>query len=1857
MNTLFSKHRIRKTAHSAIQPLCAGLVAVAVNLSLLGSAPAASSALTLVVGSYPQVSYETVQSICDFYSPEGCSISQELWEAETNGVTFLSFGFETLDFDDASDRGCAEDCPTCDGFLNPDIFRRRHGTIIMGMPAWWVTEPYLNLWAADEPASYRTSLGQKFPFRLTYKQRDSRPPTSNPTNSAYDAYVPITGWNHNWFSYIRFAGNYTASTGNTDFSGWSARLFWPDGGESDLSAASPVQKDTEYRLLAMDGNNAHVYPRLTQGSPTVSAGGEWLYGRHGFRFVAPDGSQILYGLVTPLYPPLNPAEDGLVWADALMTEFLDPHGNSTHFYYASNVVNGTARFFLSQVVDVDGRTNTLTYDGTMLTRVDMPYGRSAQMAYTSYGGLPLLSSITDAQGLSSSMLYNQASNYLTELITPYGTNSFAHSELPRLMHLTNMPYLALLPDVQWLATNTPNDPQNYILIGSAGGFDMTNRSLLITLPDGSHEYYQYQAQSWREGIDDSYPAAEVPAGTPIGTLDTAGLSERNTWHWTRQQYPHRTSTNAYGYATQKHWLIDSDGETVSLYLSVQREASPDGQQEGQKTWYDYAGKPFTWQLGDDRQLGDLALVLADGATRYGHWQYNDWGLETSHASTYSTPNGSLAVRTNFTSYYQVQGSEACASNGVALSGNATWSYPNVAATTDYQGKAAISLNPLTNRITVFTRTNNGIVYTFTNSLPVRERLDLTNALHEVTTVFFNQRHQVTGTKSAAGLTRTNLYGQDGFLLESSALEIGATNRFLFSNGLLALQTNPVGLVTSYTWDNLQRLTSVAFPDGTCLSNVYTLLDLSGQKDREGHWSYAGYDALRQMTSFTDPRGSNTVLGYCSCGSLDSVTDPLGNTTVYQRDNQGRLTNIVSAACTQSRSLNSLGQVTAMKDSTGQTLTFTYNHQGLPTALTTGGNPLWQRNYDVEDRLLWAVDSYGAGWTNVFDSLGRVTTNSTPKGPIRFGYTARGLAWTADPMDHLTSFGHDAAGRLLTLTNANSETNLWTYNPDGTLASLVDSKGHQTSWTYDLYARVLAEMNHAGTVVATNGYNANGSLIAHWTLGKGLATFARDALGNLTNAVYPDRTLRYGFDALNRLINMEDAAGTTTFTYTNFGAFSGALATEDGPWSDDAVSYGFDSAARLTGLAVGGGWTQSLTYDATNRLRSITSPAGSFSFDYQGVGGRIQKLTLPGNVYIANTFTGAGELQSTELHGLADTLLNAHSYEYNNAGNRTRAIRTDGSYVDYAYDNIQQLLKATGYEPGGSPARKNEAFSYGFDAMGNLQARTNGALTQSFSVNELNELTAVSRSSSITVKGSLNVPVNSLTINGTSAEVYGDLSYATATGVALGNPVTYLTNFAVDKLSSVTSNVLRFVLPASVSLAYDTNENMVLSGTNILDYDAQNQLTNIVYPSLTSGNIEGHSALVYDGLGRLRIRREYGPTGLTNEARYLYSGFTVLQERDGNNTPAVSYTLGKGLLARSDVNGSAYYHTDGNGNVTALVDANGSFKARYLYDPFGNLLAKSGPLADVNTRRFSSKEYHAQSGLYYYGFRWYEPNLQRWVNADPIGLTGGRNRHAFVDNDPLNKADPYGLQEKNFIERLSDWIAETWDDFVGRGDYGRIQAANANVMYGVSQSGWNLIPGAGLYDNLVNTADGVSFDFSGNPISRHEQTMNYVQSSLDMVTVLPGGSVGKVMSTLSKGETLGATTTKCAAKGGIQFGTAGDQFLVNASKATPVNGMLDVAVHGSPLSVDIGADTVNHRVLASLIERNPDFSGQGIRLLSCETGNLPNGFAQNLANKLGVPVQAPNDIIWAFPNGRLTIGATPAANSGSFIQFLPGGGRP
>jgi len=173
--------------------------------------------------------------------------------------------------------------------------------------------------------------------------------------------------------------------------------------------------------------------------------------------------------------------------------------------------------------------------------------------------------------------------------------------------------------------------------------------------------------------------------------------------------------------------------------------------------------------------------------------------------------------------------------------------------------------------------------------------------------------------------------------------------------------------------------------------------------------------------------------------------------------------------------------------------------------------------------------------------------------------------------------------------------------------------------------------------------------------------------------------------------------------------------------------------------------------------------------------------------------------------------------------------------------------------------------------------------------------------------------------------------------------------------------------------------------------------------------------VYDTLGRLTDTSLRSSTNVVlNQHRYQYSGH---------------------LRSKRTRTGGSYqdYTHDGGGNITALVAASQTLSATYKYDPYGRSLGTSGSMACANTQRFSSKEIIPSTGFYYYGYRFYDPEHQRWLNRDPLGEHGftaliklrafrkarlaprmaersqGPNLYAMVGNGPVNRLDSFGLK--------------------------------------------------------------------------------------------------------------------------------------------------------------------------------------------------------------------------------------------------------
>jgi len=372
--------------------------------------------------------------------------------------------------------------------------------------------------------------------------------------------------------------------------------------------------------------------------------------------------------------------------------------------------------------------------------------------------------------------------------------------------------------------------------------------------------------------------------------------------------------------------------------------------------------------------------------------------------------------------------------------------------------------------------------------------------------------------------------------------------------------------------------------------------------------------------------------------------------------------------------------------------------------------------------------------------------------------------------------------------------------------------------------------------------------------------------------------------------------------------------------------------------------------------------------------------------ITNRWDTTGRLTETKLVN-GGTTFNRHAYALNAAHQRTQQTRPDSTYVDYSYDDAGQVATALSYYSGGSPIT-TEQLGYGYDAAQNLTKRTNNATVTTYSVNSLNQVTGD-----------------------------GMLSFGYD-----GN----------GNRSSQSSG------GASVTYTYDDENQLVQAETDT------------VY---TPTGSRWKTVWAYDARGRVRVREDYswyGPGSYfirDRSARHLYDGMRVIQERNENNTPQVTYTRGLdlagsweraggigGLLARTTHSGAngvtytpAFYHADGNGNVTYLLKLDQTAGANYQFDPFGRLLASSGTLAAANTYRFSSKEVMLASGFYSFGYRFYDPATQRWLNRDPIGEDGGVNLYGYVGNNSISGVDAFGLWSWD-NDLLQKGAPQLWNDF-------------------------------------------------------------------------------------------------------------------------------------------------------------------------------------------------------------------------------------
>jgi len=790
-------------------------------------------------------------------------------------------------------------------------------------------------------------------------------------------------------------------------------------------------------------------------------------------------------------------------------------------------------------------------------------------------------------------------------------------------------------------------------------------------------------------------------------------------------------------------------------------------------------------------------------------------------------------------------------------------------------------------------------------------------------------------------------------------------------------------------------------------------------------------AKKTTTRINSPDSNVDGLSVSVNGLLQSTSPTLPITaTSYTYDSLGRpigSNDPRTGASTKSYNA-STGQLTSVGDGV-QTIIYEYyaptgsNAGKLKSQADNGGKKSYF-NYNSRGQMIqtWGDKTYPAEY--VYDSYGQKTEMHTFRGGSGWQLSA----WPAS-------------------TTGAADITRWIYDPsNGLLAQKQDAVNKQDSYTYDAARRLkthtlarLDELNNA--IVATYSYHSD--------------------TGELIGIDYSDATadITFGYDRGGRQTAVTDAAGTHARTFTVRGDLQGDQIT-GGILDGVNTGFAYDAFQRrdflqascFANILI----SQNYSYDAASRLETITSSGQTATYTYYPNTGFLNGTAFTGGTNLARSYDAFGRLQAISTTPAADAIV-SYAYTYNNLSQRTKLTREDNTYSSFIYNDRGELVSAKKSWPDNAAVLGNQS-EYLFDNIGNRslsKAGGNGiSLRQStYTTNSLNQYVQRTLPGAVDIMGTANssatVSVNNQATARRGDFFYKELSVDNSAGPAYPqiNIVGARNSFGAGGEDAVTEKGGRVYLAQSnESYAHDSDGNLTVDGRWQYTWDAENRLT--AMETIAAAPLEARRRLefAYDFMGR-RIQKKVfqwnigtGSYQLQTATRFVYDGWNLVAELNAANALVRNYVWGQdvsdtlqnaggigGLLILREGANSYFAGYDGNGNLAALVNADGKIAALYEYGAFGEMLKEAGVYASSNPFRFSTKYRDQESDLHYFGFRYYSSQTGSWLSRDPIEEAGGLNIYGFVENNPLSQSDLLGqLPFSDHAEK------KLWDLFQNHG---------------------------------------------------------------------------------------------------------------------------------------------------------------------------------------------------------------------------------
>lgn len=848
----------------------------------------------------------------------------------------------------------------------------------------------------------------------------------------------------------------------------------------------------------------------------------------------------------------------------------------------------------------------------------------------------------------------------------------------------------------------------------------------------------------------------------------------------------------------------------------------------------------------------------------------------------------------------------------------------------------------------------------------------------------------------------------------------------------------------YKYDEKGRLIEESNPYGETIQRTYDKVGNCLTYKEIGHYKpkYMCYDAANRLKLLHD-NDRETRHIYDLRGNEIQTIDPYSYTTHYRFDSLDRLIAtekppLGGRASTTRYVYDDFDRLIEEQDPCGNTTKKRYNSYDQPTKIIYPDGSEESFFYNREGLLALSIDQEGTPTHFTYDAQKNLISKKRGEAEERYIYEGSYLVTYRDPEGHKTSYFYDAAGRKIA-EEKNGERVEYRYDSLGRLA--CEKRGELLTLTeYDLEDRPITLMQKGvdGTLYSEEHirYDARGNRIAH-CYPHGEEHFEYDYFDRLIKKIDPlgAKTL-IEYDEEENIVETIDPMGLRTIeTYNGHYLIeqidkatlhrtfcynpAGKLISEVTEIPERTVTklWRYDVLGRCASFTEAAFTplerTTTYTYTPTGRLHSLQKPDGTTLYhDYDPYGNLIEQISSEGTIHYQFTYDLNGNLltcddiiNETTHHRAYDpmgrlrceTLPNGLqiTHRYDKQGRRTRLILPDNSPIDYEYDACHLI----------SVVRPGYRHRY---------------LKYDLSHNPVNQQLIGGRDF---IKSTYDAKNRCVRLMGpsflhkiTQFDPAGNIIAASLNGQEFTYSYDKLYQLTEEKGHTYAYDALHNRLQKDTA-HYTPNELSELPG--IFDYDerglplaqksaqytfdALERLTQIKTPDATY-------TFTYDSLGR-RLSKTTEKMGVLSTQYFFYDEQKEIGTTDEQGQITTLRVLGNtprgelGAAVALELRGSIYIPIhDLYGNIAKLLSLNKTKAESYAYTAFGEEKVSPAPLSPW---RYASKRTD-ETGLVYFGHRYYIPSLGRWLTPDPLGYDAGPNLYAYLSNSPLNRYDEQGL---------------------------------------------------------------------------------------------------------------------------------------------------------------------------------------------------------------------------------------------------------